>query len=43
MLAVVATVVGVAHAFGLRLNLTPSLPRGVYAAAMFQTHATIMR
>lgn len=30
LLALAATVVGVVHAAGLRLNLTPSVPRGVY-------------
>ena len=30
VLAVAAAAVGVAHSVGLRLNLTPSLPRGVY-------------
>ena len=30
MLALAAAVVGVVHAAGLRLNLTPSVPRGVY-------------
>ncbi|MBT8470617.1 MAG: conjugative transfer signal peptidase TraF [Deltaproteobacteria bacterium] len=30
VLAVAAAAVGLAHSVGLRLNLTPSLPRGVY-------------
>ena len=30
VLALAAAVVGVVHAAGLRLNLTPSVPRGVY-------------